>query len=248
MASLLALGQKGALGHLIGKLLRAGAMGDRSLENFAHAQKELFELVRREPVHSRSGIDASLKQDLIRIDISDSGDDLLIHQDRFDIAFAAQYGRFERRQIQARIECVRPQLFSRDEVGRIFNQAYTPDHSFVGVSEAAVIGEIEAHAREGRFLVRLGDEMERARHTEMQGQPTAAIDTRKEVLAISPGGNKASASKAADECLRSELAQDTLVAYDDPLDRLAQSASCEHALENLDVWQFRHFTDRLLRR
>jgi hypothetical protein len=31
------------------------------------------------------------------------------------------------------------------------------------------------------------------------------------------------------------------------LDRLAQSASCEHALENLDVWQFRHFTDRLLR-
>jgi len=96
MASLLALGQKGALGHLIGKLFRAGAMGDRSLENFAHAQKELFELVRREPVHSRSGIDASLKQDLIRIDIPDSGNDLLIHQNRFDVTFAAEHGRFER--------------------------------------------------------------------------------------------------------------------------------------------------------
>ena len=195
-----------------------------------------------------AGLMRDLKQDLIRIDISDSGDDFLIHQDRFDIAFAAECGRFERRQIQARIECVRSQLFSGDEVGGIFNQAYTPDHSFVGVSEAAVIGEIEAHAREGRFLVRLRDEMERAGHAEMQGQPTASIDARQEVLAISAGRYKPGALKPADKSLRSKLTEDALIVHDDPLDRLAQSASCEHALENLDVWQFRHFTDRLFRR
>ena len=92
MASLFALGQKGALGHSLGERLRAGTIGDRSLQNFAHGQKEPPDLVRRELIRARSGIDTRLKQDLVRIDISDAGDDLLIRQNRFDVTFDAEHG------------------------------------------------------------------------------------------------------------------------------------------------------------
>ena len=39
MAALVALGQKGALGHSLGEQFRARTMSDRRLENFAHGEK-----------------------------------------------------------------------------------------------------------------------------------------------------------------------------------------------------------------
>jgi hypothetical protein len=72
-------------------------------------------------------------------------------------------------------------------------------------------------------------------NTEMQGQPTPTIDIRQQVLAVSPRCNEFRAVQAIDERLHTELAQDALVLHDDSIDRLAQSVSCEHAFESLDV-------------
>ncbi len=88
--------------------------------------------------------------------------------------------------------------------------------------------------------------MQRAGHAEMQRQPAAAIDVGHKVLAVTAGGNELGALQAAHERLRSELAQDTPIAHDDPLDRLTQGIACEHAFESLDVGQFGHVTVRLL--
>jgi hypothetical protein len=124
----------------------------------------------------------------------------------------AAHGRFERRQMEARIECVRPELFSCDKIVHSLDEAYTADHSFVCVCETAIVGKIEVHACEGRFLVWFCDKMERACHTEMQGQPPPTVDIRLQVLAVSPRCNEFRAVQAIDERLRTELAQDDTLA------------------------------------
>ena len=182
-----------------------------------------------------AGLICARKEYLIRINIADARHDSLIHQHGFDVAFAADQRCFEPRKIEARIQRVGPEPFSGEEVLDIFDHANTADHPFVGIREASIVGKIEPHARKVRFLARLRDEIECAGHAEMQGQPATAIDARQEVLTISSGCDELGSLEVADECSRGNLAEYALVVHDHSFDRLAQSASCEHSLENLDI-------------
>jgi len=122
----LALGQEGTFGHALNELFRAGTAADHRRENRAHRQIEALELARRELIGSCGGVDARLKQDFVRIDVADSGDNLLVYQQRLHIALVAQRGHIERGKIQTPIKSVRSQPFGGDEGG------HEPAHVEIG--------------------------------------------------------------------------------------------------------------------
>ena len=64
-------------------------MGDGCLKDLADFDKQPLELARCEFVYTLGWIDACLKQDLVGIDVADTGDDCLIHQHRFHITLDA---------------------------------------------------------------------------------------------------------------------------------------------------------------
>ncbi len=107
------------------------------------------------------------------------------------------------------------------------------------VRKASIGSKIEAHARKGWFFACLREETECSGHAEMQCQPAAAA--RQKVLAMSLGCDELGALEPADECLRGHPFQYALIVHGYPFDRLAQSASDEHLLENFDIGQFGHF-------
>jgi hypothetical protein len=128
--------------------------------------------------------DQCLKQDFVRIDVPNTGDDLLIHQDRLDIALHPGDRLLERRKIAVRIKRVAPEFLPGDKIHRIVSNVYAPDHSFVGIGKVSIVCEVEAHPREGRLFVERRTEVEGACQPEMQGQPTAMIEPCQQVLAV----------------------------------------------------------------
>src|SRR5215831_14391968 len=244
MPSFVALGQEGTLGHAFDELLRASAAGNRCLQDSAHFYKQTLELARRELVYPLSRVDPRLKQYLVRVDISDAGDHLLLHQDRFHVACEAEHGTPERAEIKPPVERIRPKFFSCDEIGRVLDQPDTPDHPLVRITERAITGEIETHTNEGRLAVRLPNELKRPRHPEMQRQPAAAINICHEMLAVTPDCDELGALEAGNKCPDRELAEDPCVAHYDLIDRLAQRILCEHASEAFDIGQFWHLRVR----
>src|SRR3974390_2869863 len=79
-------------------------------------------------------INASLKQDLVEVNVPDTGNYFLIHQHRFHVTLEAAHRGLERIEIEPPVDRVRPQLFIGDKISRILDQAYAPNHSLVSVS------------------------------------------------------------------------------------------------------------------
>jgi hypothetical protein len=77
--SLVALGQKGALGHALDELFGAGATRNGGLEDLAHLQKQALELARRKLIDPLGWVNARLEQDLVGVNVPDAGNDFLIH-------------------------------------------------------------------------------------------------------------------------------------------------------------------------
>jgi len=236
-SSLVALGQKRALAHALDGLFGGGATCNRGLENLAHFQKEARELAWRKIIDPFGRIDTRLKQDLVRVTVPDTSNDFLIHQHRFHVTLEATHRGPERIEIESSVERVRPQLFIGDKINSVVGQANaSPNHSLVGVSEAAIVGEMETHPGEGRFFIALLDELERACYAEIQGQPAASIDIRHQILTMAAGGNELGALKAVGESLGGEFAKNAHIAHGDPTDRLAQTMFHEHPLKAFDIW------------
>src|ERR1035437_2047428 len=95
-----------------------------------------------------------------------------------------------------------------------------PIHPLVGIGKTAAASEIEPHPRKGRFVAAVPDELERAGHAEMAGQPAAMIDIRHQVLAVAASGNELGVLQAGDQCPGREFAQDAGIVHHDPSDRL----------------------------
>ena len=60
--------------------MRISLIADGFLENAFHHPVDFFQSFLAKPVHSVLGMYASLKQDFIRIDVTDTREKLLIHQ------------------------------------------------------------------------------------------------------------------------------------------------------------------------
>lgn len=56
------------------------------MENRTHDLVELFKLTHRQPTDLSMWVQTGSKENLIRVDIADPGDDLLMHQERFEPA------------------------------------------------------------------------------------------------------------------------------------------------------------------
>ena len=80
-------------------------------------------------------------------------------------------------------------MFIGDEIGSVLDEPDVSNHPLVGVSERAVVDEIETHPNEGRRGSGLVNELKRAAHAEVQGQPAAPIKIRQEVLPVTPNFN-----------------------------------------------------------
>jgi hypothetical protein len=173
-------------------------------------------------------------------DVSDAGHELLIHQNKFDIALNPRHGRLECGEIKTAVKHIRPQSLVGDKFCVVFDEPDAHNHSLVDVCEATVIDEVEAHPSEGWLFVLSLHELKRAGHPEMQGQPAAAIDLCHEMLAVTAGCNKGSALQAGSECSGREFPEDSGIRDNRPIDCLAQGILREHAFETLDVRQFRH--------
>src|SRR5690606_34565527 len=97
-----------------------------------------------EPLHASPRMKMRAKQDLVREDVADPGNDLLVHQKRLDLPPAFSDGTPQVVEVELRGERIRPQPVLCDERLRIVCDADMPEHPPVGVSKMAAVGKIEA--------------------------------------------------------------------------------------------------------
>src|SRR6266498_3042659 len=137
-------------------------------------------------------MDARVEKNFICINVSDSGDHLLVEQNRFHCNPMRSQELSELR--QADVERVRTKATFPQVFIYILNQADLAEFALILECEAMGVGENEEHSRMparrslgrgwSRRLLLIFGITQRAGHAEMQSQPEISIGAHKQMFAV----------------------------------------------------------------
>src|SRR6266566_5592714 len=127
-------------------------------------------------------MNACAEKNLVGIDISDAGDQLLVEQNRFHRAtmFSEDFSELR----EGDVERVRAQGALFQKFVYILDQPDLTEFALILECEAVRIGENKEHSRVPRRLLLSLEIVKRTGHAEMQSQPQVVIGAHKQVFAM----------------------------------------------------------------
>jgi hypothetical protein len=228
------------------KAVRISATVDGRLENSFHAVEEYAQLLVIETVHLCSGVDPSLKKHLIRIDVSDSGHDLLVHEGRLYGTFPALERLSERLGVEFRVHRIRTQILRIPEVLDATHEVYLTQLSLAGKGKVIAIRKTRQHSVVRRIIVHVLEVFEVTGHSKMQDKPLVIIELGQEIFAMAICCFEAMSFETGPEFSGRNILQNVTAPYLHIFDFLMKCRGIEILSENLHIGQLRH--DRLLSR
>src|SRR5215217_458678 len=220
--------------------LRVGSSLYRRLQHTPRLLEELFEGRIVEPFDSGPGVEVRLEEDLVRVDVPDTGHHLLVHQRRLHRALPPLETLPERGRVQ--LQEVGSQLLLSYEVLRIFDEVHPAEHPLVLEGEMVPIVEGDQEPVVRRVQIQVLEILEVSRHAEVHEQPAAAVQPYEEVLAVATGGLEGAPLQGALQLAGGDATEDLAAMHLDRLYLLVQRGRVYVPPEDLHVRKFRHLS------
>jgi len=142
-------------------------------------QPFLFKLPQR-----NFGMQPQLKKYFVRVDIADAGDDLLVHECRFEHAPSALEQPDKVIFAERVIEGVRPQVPGGDEVLSVVGDADPPEFTPAVIGQVEAVGELEDQLGVFGCFCFLFEVFDKPRHAEVKEQAALIAEFQEAVLSM----------------------------------------------------------------
>ncbi len=183
---------------------------------------------------------SGLKENLVRIDVADARQHLLVHQQAFQPPPAPQQQLFETPWSQVVGQGVDAQFLAFGKSSGIIRQGYPPQSAGAIVDQAVPVLKHQHQLGVVRVARRLLVIAQKAGHTEMQHQPAALVQPGEQVFAPNPALHQVSPGERFGQSGGGDPLQNGLVKHQDILDAFMQRGGVQVFLEMEQIGKFRH--------
>jgi hypothetical protein len=184
-----------------------------------------------QPFDARFGMEADLEENLVRIDIADTGENPLVHQRCLEPTSPPFEPLPESGEVQ--VQWIQSQLMLFDIAVRVIDQVYRAEQPLVIERQMVTVAERDQDPGVGRLFDRVFVVRQGAGHPEVQQQPRSVTQVHEQVLAVTSSGLEFPALEPALQPSGGHAAEDLPVLHLDHLDVLVQGRDVNVSFEDL---------------